>query len=149
MITPDSSHVGRAVVAINKWGRPLKGSILMLVPPPVGHEIKEVVVQFSDIFGGGISRVIACKDLEFLSSFLHGNTVTEIITKRPDPKDPSRTITTTQEAEVVGFIAAPDTDYPDDWQFFYEGDADPDDYEIVRPVYAPVADDSTTNKETP
>ena len=36
-----------------------------------------------------------------------------------------------------------------DWQFFYEGDADPDDYEIVRPVYAPVADDSTTNKETP
>lgn len=140
MITPDSSHVGRAVVAINKWGRPLKGSILMLVPSPVGHEIKEVVVQFSDIFGGGISRVIACKDLEFLSSFLYGNTVTEIITKRPDPKDPSRTITTTQEAEVVGFIAAPDTDYPDEWQFYYEGDADPADYPNARTVYAPVED---------
>ena len=52
------------------------------------------------------------------------------------------------DAECVGWLGAHAAD-PDDWQFFYEGDADPDDYEIVRPVYAPVADDSTTNKETP
>ena len=52
------------------------------------------------------------------------------------------------DAECVGWLGADAAD-PDDWQFFYEGDADPDDYEIVRPVYAPVADDSTTNKETP
>ena len=51
-------------------------------------------------------------------------------------------------AELVGWLGAHAAD-PDDWQFFYEGDADPDDYEIVRPVYAPVADDSTTDKETP
>ena len=51
-------------------------------------------------------------------------------------------------AELVGWLGAHAAD-PDDWQFFYEGDADPDDYEIVRPVYAPVADDPTINKVTP
>ena len=51
-------------------------------------------------------------------------------------------------AELVGWLGAHAAD-PDDWQFFYEGDADPDDYEIVRPVYAPIGSNNNTNKETP
>ena len=51
-------------------------------------------------------------------------------------------------AELVGWLGADAAD-PDDWQFFYEGDADPDDYEIVRPAYAPIGSNNNTNKETP
>ena len=51
-------------------------------------------------------------------------------------------------AELVGWLGAHAAD-PDDWQFFYEGDADPDDYEIVRPAYAPIGSNNNTDKETP
>ena len=51
------------------------------------------------------------------------------------------------EVECIGYMLVID----DDPERFVpmRGDADPDDYEIVRPVYAPTANYSTTNKETP
>lgn len=65
--------------------------------------------------------------------------MTEIIIKRPDPKDPSRTITTTQEAEIVGFIGTPWDEDEECWRFFYDGESDFDDYEDTRTVYAPIS----------
>ena len=52
-----------------------------------------------------------------------------------------------EDAELVGFIATPEGSPEGSWEFFYGGDADPDDYPDARPVYAPITTDST-NKES-
>ena len=78
-------------------------------------------------------------------------TIYQIATAEPVGiiRDRVNYVVSSAPAELVGWLGAHPDDERGDWQFFYEGDADPDDYEIVRPAYAPIGSNNNTNKETP